>query len=357
MENHIFITCLILVSTGCVGPMTPFGATGALGPRPAENVDTGTALAPLKLKARVRFTPERQVLHGASLFSVILEDPEGVPENYRLQVSYNGIDVTRAFQRQAETIALDPLRHGIKLTAHSLRLPAAAENKVKVVYWRAKGAQPVVAHYLPPVCSMFTATHMVLTVPEFEPSLSMIQLINQHAMNRKINPYLVAALVAQESAFNASAISTNRAIGLTQVTPLGESEVIKHFASWPRYPGASEMSFAVLKLAVLGGQIHSGNEWRLDPSLSIQGGVEYLSYLNEYWSRPDKRAQVERRLGPSETALTEVLLASYNSGATRVSNALDSDGDHYLQNEELAEANKYVRRVVSYCDHFEHQEE
>ncbi len=358
MGKLVGLLIVFLSAVGCVGPMTPFGATGALGPRPAETIEATTAsVKPSQAWARVRFTPERQVLHDRSLFSVIIEDSAGVPEDFRLIVSYNGVDVSRAFMALAETRSQDPFRHEVRLTARDLRLPSAAENKIKVVYVRAKGSAPVVAHYLPPTCSAYTASNMVLTLPEFETPLSMIQMINQHAMSKKINPYFIAALVAQESSFNPLAISRSRAMGLTQVTSLGENEIIKRIAGWPRYPGASEMSFPILRLAVLGGQIHSGNEWRLNPSLSIQGGVEYISYLQEYWNRPDKRAQLERRLGPSETALSEVLLASYNSGAARVSEALERSGDRYLNDEALGEASKYVHRVVSYCDHFEHQGE
>jgi soluble lytic murein transglycosylase-like protein len=337
--------------------MTPFGASPALGLKKAEEISPSTETSLARRLARVRFSPDHQVLHGPTKFSVIIEDPDGVPEDFRLLVSYNGVDVTRAFLRQATVAPSDPLRHEVRVTANSLRLPAGIENRVKVVYWRDPEAPPVMAQYMPPVCSAFTGNQMIFALPEFESSANVIQLINQHASMRRLNPYFVAALVAQESSFNPLAVSPNHALGLTQVTPMGEMEIIRRYKDWPRYPGVSDMPFPLLKLAVIGGRIHSGNEWRLDPTLSIQGGIEYLSYLGEYWTRPDKRAQVERKLGPSETALSEVLLASYNSGAARVAEALERSGERYLEDSSLGEANKYVRRVVSYCDHFEHQEE
>lgn len=356
--QYTAILLIVLFALGCVGPMTPFGATSSFGPKPATEMTAPKATWMDKRRARVRFSPDRQVLHGPSPIRVIIEDPEGVPEDFHLQISYNGVDVTQSFLAQAETLVQDPLRHELRLTAKNLRLPSDRDNQIKVIYWRDREAGGMVtSQYLPPVCSAYASNQMLLTLPDFAAPLSTIQLINQHAFRKHLNPYFVAALVAQESGFDATAISRNRAMGLTQVTPLGESEVIKRFASWPRYPGASEMSFPVLKLSVLGGQIHAGNEWRLDPALSIQGGVEYLSYLSEYWQRPDKRAHLERKLGPSETALSEVILASYNSGASRVYDALEREGANYLQDLELMEANRYVRRVVSYCDYFAHQEE
>lgn len=340
---------------GCVGPMSPFGSVSlGASARPTETVADENAL---HSRARIRFTPERQVLHGASAFSVILEDPLGVPDDFRLSVRYNGLDVSRQFLAHAEVTALDPLRHAVKLTAKNLRLLPTRENGVKVIYRREPSADAVVAHYLAPVCSAFANNQMLFTLPDFEPPLAILQLINQRAAQKNLNPYFVAALVAQESSFDPQALSRNKALGLTQVTSSGESEVIKHFAEWPRYPGVGQMPLLMLKIAILNGQIHAGNEWRLDPALSIQGGVEYLSYLSDYWSREDKRAQIQKSLGASETALTEVMLASYNSGAARVSDSLERNGVNWLKDEELGEAQKYVRRVVSYCDHFEHQEE
>jgi soluble lytic murein transglycosylase-like protein len=118
-----------------------------------------------------------------------------------------------------------------------------------------------------------------------------------------------------------------------------------------------EMPLALLRLNIMNGRVNATNEWRLNPALSIQGGVEYLTYLSEYWSRPDKRAQIEKALGTDDLAFSEVMLASYNSGATRVSLALDQKGKNYLQEDGLYEARKYVNRVISYCDYFASREE
>ena len=103
---------------------------------------------------------------------------------------------------------------------------------------------------------------------------------------------------------------------------------------------------------IANGKVNASNEWRLNPGLSIQGGAEYLTYLAEYWSRPDKRAQLEKYVGDDDYALSLVMLASYNSGGSRVSAAIDADGKKWLQDDELGEARKYVRRVASYCDYF-----
>lgn len=355
MGLRIVLILLAIISVGCAGPATPFGAI-VLRQKKASEVSDKT-LGLLKTRARVRFSPDRQVLHGATNFSITVEDPMGMPDDSRLMLSYNGLDVTQEFLNNSERINLDPMNHAVRFTARNLRLLPTRENKIQVQYRRSPNEMAVTARYLPPSCSPFHSNQMVLTVPEFDPPGSLVQLINQQAQRKKFNPYLVAALVAQESSFDPRAVSSKKALGLTQVTKLGESEILKRKENWPQYPGLDQMSLPFLKLAILNGKIHSGNEWRLDPALSIEGGVEYLTYLTEYWNRPDKRAQVERKLGPSENVLSEVLLASYNSGASRVSDALERDGDKWLDSSELVEAHKYVRRVVSYCDHFEHREE
>ena len=343
----------LIFSMGCAGPMSPFGALPLFQTKSVEDQKAGLS----KSRARVRFTPDRQVLHGSTSFSVIIEDPQGVPEDFKLVVSYNGKDVTKSFLSHAKQTSLDPLNHEIKLTTKHLRLLPAQDNRVQVSYWRTTQEQSAVSQYMPPSCSAFASNQMVFSIPDFDPPLVTLQLINQNAQRKNLNPYFVAALVAQESSFDPRALSRGKALGLTQVTSMGESEIIKSFETWPRYPGLASIPLPLLKIAIMSGRIHSGNEWRLDPAHSIEGGVEYLSYLSEFWNRPEKHAQIVRALGPAESALSEVVLASYNSGASRVGEALERNGSRWLQDDELGEARKYVRRIVSYCDHFEHGED
>jgi len=344
---------LIVGLAACAGPMSPFGS---LDLRQKNAKDDGK-LSEKGQTARLRFAPERQVLHTSSPFSVIIEDPEGVPENFHLVINFNGMDVTRAFMAHAEKESLDPMNREVRLTTKWLRLLPNRENAIKVTYYRSAKDKTATATYMPPSCSAFASNRMLFAVPEFDPPMMVLQLINQDASKKNLNPFFVAALVAQESSFDPHALSHSRALGLTQVTTLGEEEILKRIDGWPRYPGIETLPLPLVRLGILSGRIHAGNEWRLDPARSIEGGVEYLSYLSDYWQRPEKRAQIERKLGPGDNALSEVMLASYNSGAARVSEALDRDGQKWLQDEELQEARKYVRRVVSYCDHFENRED
>ena len=341
---------------GCAGPMTPFGSVSVFGERAEKEGDREIA-SELDLLSgpRVRFTPQRQVLHGKAPFTVVIEDPEGVPDDYRFRLTYNGIDISEKFLAKAERI-YDPSRRQVKLTTKVLRIIADRENKIRASYWRSEDAKAVSARFLPPICSAFQTAQTIEDTPGFNAPKRMLAFINEHAIEKSLNPHFVAGLIAQESAFDPRAISKNKALGLTQITSLGEAELLKTpVGNWPRYPGLAEMPLPVLKMAIVNGEVNSKNEWRLDPALSILGGVEYLTYLTGYWSRSDKRTLVEQTLGSSEATMGEVLLASYNSGAARVSQAIERKGKAWLEDEELGEARKYVKRVVSYCDYFSNE--
>jgi hypothetical protein len=346
----------IVLLAGCAGPMSPFGAIdGWQSKSSIENEDKAAAWN--GRDTRVRFFPARQVLHGPTAFSIIIEDPEGVPEDYRLKLTYNGIDVSSKFLARAEQNFLDPDHRRMRLNVNHVRILATRDNRVTASYWHAAGQKPVIAKYMPPVCPAFEGSRSLASIPDFDPPPLMLQMINQQAISHGLNPYYVAGLIAQESGFDPQAVSHARALGLTQVTSLGAAEVVKFNDNWPRYPGIDEMSIPMLRMSVLNGKINSTNEWRLNPALSILGGIEYLAYLNDYWSRPDKKALLESKFEDPDSALSEVMLASYNSGAYRVSAALEDKGKKYLQEEDLSEARKYVRRVTSYCDYFANKEE
>lgn len=364
MSTRTFITALagcfsLVMLSGCAGPMSPFGAiNGWRGTVAASSTDQDAKSEPWNGQdARVRFQPAHQVLHGPTAFSIVVEDPKGVPESFWMNLTYNGLNVTPEFLLRAERTYLDPGHRRLKLTIPNVRILSERKNHVQVAYQREVQSRAVTASYMPPSCSAFEAGRSIASVPDFSPPSLVVQMINQQAISRNLNPFYVAGLIAQESGFDSTALSRSKALGLTQVTALGEAEVIKINQSWPRYRGIDEMPLPVLRMAILNGKINATNEWRLNPALSIKGGIEYLTYLSEYWSRPDKRSLIEANLGDSDLAFSEVMLASYNSGASRVSAALMARGRDYLQDEELSEARKYVSHVTSYCSYFAYKED
>lgn len=332
--------------TGCAGPTTPFGAVNGFG----KFVDKITAkiFSGLPSGTHIRFSPRRQILHGRADFDVIIEDSAGVPEDHHLVFIYNGQDMTSSFLKGAERTYLDHKHRQLRFTTRDVRLLPSKDHSIRVLYLRDSKSEPVVADYRPPSCQAFEAERSIASIPKFDAPAEFVQMINKHARRERLNPYYLAGLIAQESSFDPHAISSAKALGLTQITSLGEGEVVKSKNDWPRYPGIENMSVIELRLAVFNGTVHPGNEWRLNPDLSIHGGADYLTYLNKYWGKAEKRELLK------SADLNEVLLASYNSGAARVGRAIERRGADWLQDDELEEARKYVRKVTSYCDHFAH---
>ena len=340
---------LVLSLTACAGPSTPFGALNGLGLR----VDKLLHTRAFGEGPRIRFTPRRQVLHDRVDFDVTVEDPLGIPKDYRLRLLYNAIDVSDAFLGGARESWSGPDRHTLTLTVRDLRLPPTREHDIQVVYSRDWVTPPAVADFGPPRCSPRPETDRKLAgLPDYDPPALTLQTINRQARAGRLNPYLVAGLIAQESGFDPAAVSRKKALGLTQITSIVETELLKADSKWPRYPGLDAMTALEVRLAIATGRINADNEWRLNPEYSIQGGVAYLGYVGEYWSRRERREQVEHTFEGRDTPNLELWLASYHSGPARVARALERRGLDWLEDDELNEGKRYVRRVVSYCDRF-----
>lgn len=352
-----FVTLLAFSAllTACAGPMSPFGAINNLIHNKAANAEADEDRGDGRVK--ISFTPERQVLHEATSFRVKIEDPDGVPKGSIIKVIYNGVDVTQAFTRQAERKYHNSDTRFLYLTVPKLRIRVDSENKIRFSYQRTPRSLPISVAYQPPQCQAFQNTRGVASVAEFDPPDIYLKWINEQARQNQINPHFLAGLIAQESGFDPFALSRKLALGLTQITSQGEAEVLKQREDWPRYPGLDSLSFPEIRLAILYGRINSKNEWRLNPALSIEGGATYVAYLGNYWNRPDKKEQLAIARAISDTALSEIILASYNAGPTRVSQALHQKGKYWLEARELKETRKYVRRVVSWCDTLSHRED
>ncbi len=353
MNLRIISGLLILAvfGSGCAGPATPFGSVNW----PSSTANFFPDIEKVSSSApgyNLRFFPERQILHGTNDLDLVIEDADGVLENPKLQVSYNGRDVTDSFIGRADKSYTDASKRRLKLSVKDFRLPLLRNHDIHATYWPSKRTKPVQISFNPPVCSAFSWKGRLTKVSGFDVDEALINSITHQSTTQRYSPFLIAGLIAQESGFDSKAVSRSRALGLTQVTPIGEAEIIDLYQHWPRYPGISDMGFFSLRSALANGEINPTNEWRLDPDLSVRGGVEYLKYLNDYWSRPDKMAYIEKHFQGSEFKRSEILLASYNSGAARVSQALESDGEDFLKNSELGEARKYVKRITSYCDYF-----
>ncbi|MDC0980458.1 transglycosylase SLT domain-containing protein, partial [Bdellovibrionales bacterium] len=232
-----------------------------------------------------------------------------------------------------------------------LRLSPSRSHKIQFQYGGDKRSLAQVNSYEPPDCNMLSMDRINNTKP-FTPAKGTLDYLNYWGKKYSYSPSLVAGLIAQESAFNPRAVSWAKAVGLTQVTPLADQEVAKRYRRWPRSKKIRRLPASLLKSWIHLGKVSPKEDWRLDPERSIQGGYEYLHYLHGYWHKKQNLKVFSSIYGESPKKLTEIILASYNSGAYRVKSALKSYGPEYLLSSDLNEAKKYVSKVFSYCYHF-----
>jgi hypothetical protein len=381
---------------GCAGPTTPLGAVWALQPQKKtvvqfESTDEPRADAVLPFSSfpaspssvpqpsrglaglrdallqmglpsqpSIHFDPPHQILHGTRTLKVIIDDPRGFADarsgkgagEYDFKVRYHGHDVTRSFLLQAR---MTESRQGQRLVIEvpSVRLSARLEHLIEVGY-RNRAGHTTIARYQPPVCRAFDSQKL-RTTEEFRPGDAMLEAIQNVSLQTGFNPAFTAALIAQESAFNPRSVSLARALGLTQVTPIAETEITHQFTSWPRYPGLNQMPAPLLKLLVMSGKVNAENEWRLNPERSIRGGLAFAQILADRWLDSDSYSKISWDTDV-EAARTRLILASYNSGYARVTQAISRYGNAWLTAPELREARSYVNRIFSLCDSFERTE-
>jgi soluble lytic murein transglycosylase len=133
--------------------------------------------------------------------------------------------------------------------------------------------------------------------------------LKRHSADNKLDPFLVASLIRQESEFNPGAISRANAMGLMQILPkvgqqLAKSEKIKAF----------------------------NTDMLLDPNTNIQLGTRYFKQL------------LDRYDGQVEYAL-----AAYNAGAERVDEWRKGkyrDIHEFVESIPFTETREYVEAIV-----------
>jgi len=134
--------------------------------------------------------------------------------------------------------------------------------------------------------------------------------IETYAREQSLDPFLVAALIRQESEFNPKAVSHANARGLTQVLP-GTGRELSRKLKIPRY-----------KTAML-----------FTPDTNVKIGTYYLKALLD---------QLQGRWEPT--------LASYNAGKSRVTSWLSATNYHepaeFVESIPFNETRVYVESVL-----------
>ncbi|MCW3490420.1 lytic transglycosylase domain-containing protein [Dethiobacter alkaliphilus] len=136
------------------------------------------------------------------------------------------------------------------------------------------------------------------------------EIIEEYAAEYRVDPLLVAAVIREESKFNADAVSRKGALGLMQLMP--------STAQW---------------IAPQVGIINLTDEMLLDPEINIQLGTWYLANLfKEFDGRH------------------ELVIASYNAGRGKVASWLRDDvwTGRYEDREQIpfGETRIFLQRVI-----------
>jgi soluble lytic murein transglycosylase len=140
-------------------------------------------------------------------------------------------------------------------------------------------------------------------------------LISTHAAAHALDPYLVAALVAQESTFDKDIVSAAKAVGLMQIMPTTGRR-------WARRLGIR--SFSTRRLTV--------------PEVNVRIGTAYF-------------ADLMKQFGSEPAAL-----AAYNAGESRVVRwQRERPGvprDEFIDDIPFPETQNYVRRILGTADDY-----
>lgn len=345
------MTFMFLVS--CAGPTNPFGSQVWINSSYQKIPETSRQLA--HEAAQIKTFPESKLYHTPYDLIVQITDESGVPKDFRYQVVYNGNIIENWWK--TERILFDQNNpHIVSIVFKNLSLLPERENDIKILYYRSIGAMPVVYNLNPPKCSMDEILK-IGSLGVFEEKATLpINTIETLAIQNNVNPTLIAGLIAQESAFNPRAISWAKAVGLTQVTPIANKEIITEKADWPVDHRISNMSYLQLKTRIYMDKINAQTDWRLDKEKSLEGGILFIKKLKKYWSAK-KSVALLKKVFKNKIPWTDIILASYNSGAYRVKRSIKRNHRSWLEDNELKEAKKYVRKIRSYCYAFSDLEE
>lgn len=352
---RLIFALVLLGSLGCAGPTSPFGSIELK----SKNLDTFEI--PNQILTNGNFGlhpmlttyPREQILHKKFPLILKIYDPIKVAERPKLNVFYNNIDVSEKFLRKAEWRRVSD--HELDLNFKNLKLSPLKLNKIRFVYTNVIGSQTALYEYSSPNCN-WDKLDPILNTDNFTISNDLKLLIEKSSIEAKLNPNLVAGLIAQESGFDPKAVSVSKGIGLTQITPSAEAVVVEVFPHFPRFPDLNEFDPLKIKLLISLDHVTEQQEWRLNPSQSINGGIAYLNSVKDYWisfERSRVLASIDaHQYHETNEELMKLVLASYNSGFARVRNEVNIHQKNWMNSPQIQEAKKYVNLVSSYCSLF-----
>jgi len=338
---RIFVLLAILLS--CAGPTNPFGGNVFISEE--FSIDKMYAGQDIKLN----FSPGAQYFNSPYDLKITLTDPNYKINDFRYEIIYNNQKLDRWYKSEEIKFPKNKTKP-IEITFKNLSILPGHINKIGFVYYPSASAHPVIHNLEIPHCIKNSKGNN-LSINQFKVSSALTADIKDLAKEYNYNPSLVAALIAQESSFRPKTLSYAKALGLTQITTTAHREIKRFKKDWKIYPGFSKTSVRNLNKKISNNQINAKNDWRLEPKKSIEGGIIYLDYFKSYWATPDKRDILSQAFKKKIPEI-DILLASYNSGASRVKQAIINSKVNWLFDKTLNEARKYVMNIKSYCYSF-----
>lgn len=331
----------------CAGPTSPFGAVNKL--TPVEKTHTDISLVALETDNNysVDFYPKQQFYHKRDTLRLDIKGKDKIPNIKNLRLIYNATDLTELFLKNS-THKLFPNENLIRIEFDALKLSARQVHQISFMY------MDELRHYSykygNPTCSINKSLparglHGFTTPPEY------LGLVNLSGREEKINSSLIAGLVAMESGFNPFAVSSAKAIGLTQITDIAQQQIDKKTSQWPRRD-LSSVSYAQIKDEITAGEFSHEADWRLEPGLSLKGGASYLKYIVSFWNLKEQKQLLQEANITTDEQVTDIVIASYNSGPDRIKKYIQKNKNNWLQDPELENVRYYINMIYSYCNDF-----
>jgi soluble lytic murein transglycosylase len=158
-----------------------------------------------------------------------------------------------------------------------------------------------------------------------------MDIIFNHSKVNNIDPYLVSAVIFEESRYVYDAVSWAGACGLMQIMPSTGKSIAK------------QINIDKFKKEMLS-----------EPETNIKMGTWYLRCLI---SRFDNRVRgffAQKGIPKKESEYHDIArilaLGSYNGGATRIGNIMDKYGvvdiDEFVENIHIRESREYIKKVL-----------
>jgi hypothetical protein len=342
---HLVIILLLILFTSCAGPHHPFGADFFI-----TNEYSVSNFRSVAMHESLQFEsePVQKIYHTPFNLKIKIKSTKRISDKFRYDIIYNKQRVDQWWKNESITISDDKTEAMVEFK--DLSFIPGIKNDVEFHFYADQYSAPIIFRFNEPHCPLEKQKGLGHLGSFNNQANHYLAVINQIGDDYVMNPSLLAALVAQESSFNPFAISWAKAIGLTQITPLANRDILQIKQEWQSHPSIENSAYPILKYKIKRGSLNAKNDWRLDPEKSLEGGAIFLKELEKYWQQEQHQSLLKSTF--TQIPYEDIILASYNSGAYRVKKNIIKHREQWLWSNELNEARKYVMNIKSYCHHF-----